>query len=155
MIGRNLNEATQALRNVAELVALLASRRLAAITFILQGKLAAFQESFLRFGRKASDHLTRRREPPGKKTDCLGITTDRAFVVSMHDDGCQGMLCQGTLHINLKWHGNHNITDFDLDQLGKVIQCETETETSGWVVVQQSGLVSAGYAVPLRRLSPG
>jgi hypothetical protein len=58
-----------------------------------------------------------------------GITTDRAFVVSIHDDGCQGMLCRGTLHINLKWHGKHDISDFDLDQLGEVMQCETETET--------------------------
>ena len=79
-----------------------------------------------------------------------GITTDRAFVVSIHDDGCQGMLCRVTLHINLKWHGNHDISDFDLDQLGKVMQCETETETSGWVVVQQTRVVNSGYAIPLR-----
>jgi hypothetical protein len=64
------------------------------------------------------------------------------------------MLCRGTLHINLKWHDNHHISDFDLDQLGKVMQCETETETSGWVVVQQSRLVNSGYAIPLRMLSP-
>ncbi|MGA8481946.1 MAG: hypothetical protein WB696_28595 [Chthoniobacterales bacterium] len=83
-----------------------------------------------------------------------GIAIDRAFVVSIHDDGCQGMLCRGTLHINLKWHGNHDISDFDLDQLGKVMQCETETETSGWVVVQQSHLVNSGYAIPLRMLPP-
>jgi hypothetical protein len=41
-----------------------------------------------------------------------------------------------------------------LDQLGKVMQCETETETSGWVVVQLSRLVNSGYAIPLRMLSP-
>jgi len=76
--------------------------------------------------------------------------TDKAFVVSIHDDGCQGTLCQGTLHINLKWHGNHDISAFDLDQLGKVMQCETETETSGWVVVQQSHLVNPGDAIALR-----
>jgi hypothetical protein len=69
MIDWNVNEATQPLRNVAELVALLPSRLLATITFILQGKLAAPQEFFLRLGAKASNHLTRRREPPGKKTD--------------------------------------------------------------------------------------
>ncbi len=59
-----------------------------------------------------------------------GITTDRAFVVSIHDDGCKAC-CAEALHINLKWYGNHDISDFDLDQLGKVMQCETETETSG------------------------
>ena len=75
-------------------------------------------------------------------------------MVSIDDDGCQGMLCRGTLHINLKWRGNHRISDFDLDQLGKVMQCETETETSGWVVVQLSRLVNSGYAIPLRMLSP-
>jgi hypothetical protein len=27
-----------------------------------------------------------------------GITTDRAFVVSIHDDGRKGMLCRGTAY---------------------------------------------------------
>jgi hypothetical protein len=70
MIDWNVNESTQSLRNVAELVGLLPSRLLDTITFILQGKLAAPQEFFLRIGTKAWDHLTRRREAPGKKTDC-------------------------------------------------------------------------------------
>jgi hypothetical protein len=87
-------------------------------------------------------------------TPSRGITTDMAFVVSIRDDGCQGMMCRGTLHINLRWYAYHDISDFDLDQLGKVMECETETETSGWVVVQQSHLVNAGYAIPLRMLSP-
>jgi hypothetical protein len=40
---------------------------------------------------------------------------DAAFVVSLHED-----VSPGTLRINLKWQGNHEIFDFNLDRLGKV-----------------------------------
>jgi hypothetical protein len=47
-------------------------------------------------------------------------TGDRAFVVSVHD-----LSPNSHLHINLKWQGDHDISDFDLDRLGKVLNCET------------------------------
>jgi hypothetical protein len=58
-------------------------------------------------------------------------TGDTAFVVSVHYDGPNERL-----HINLKWQGHHDISAFDLDRLGKVMYCETETENSGWVIVE-------------------
>jgi hypothetical protein len=58
-------------------------------------------------------------------------TGDTAFVVSVHCDDPNG-----SLHINLRWQGDHDISDFDLDCLGKVLNCETETADSGWVVVE-------------------
>ena len=56
---------------------------------------------------------------------------DTAFVVSVHYEGSQG-----TLHVNLRWQGNHDISAFDLDRLGKVVHYETETEDSGWVIIE-------------------
>jgi hypothetical protein len=56
---------------------------------------------------------------------------DRAFVVSVHD-----LSLNDHLHINLKWQGDHDISDFDLDRLGKVLNCETETVNSGWLIVE-------------------
>ena len=47
---------------------------------------------------------------------------DAAFVVSVHDD-----FLSGTVRINLRWKGNHDISDFDLDFLGAVVRCEAET----------------------------
>ena len=56
---------------------------------------------------------------------------DTAFAVSVHDDRPPG-----TLRINLKWQGNHDISAFDLDRLGKVVYYETETEDTGWLVIE-------------------
>jgi len=96
---------------------------------------------------------------------------DTAFVVSVHYEGPKG-----TLHVNLKWQGDHDISAFDLDRLGKVVHCETETEDTGWVIIEPydrlntypeellppfapptpepSFLVSPGDAIPLRDRGP-
>ena len=70
---------------------------------------------------------------------------DAAFVVSLHED-----VSPGTLRINLKWQGDHEIFDFNLDQLGKVVNCATETADTGWVLIEHPRLVNPGEAIPLR-----
>ena len=56
---------------------------------------------------------------------------DSAFVVSAYYDPSKGVA-----RLNLKWKGRHEILDFDLDHLGDVIGCGTETEKAGWVIVR-------------------
>jgi len=34
--------------------------------------------------------------------------------------------------------GQHEVTDFKLDQLGELLGCETETDQTGWVIVKPS-----------------
>jgi hypothetical protein len=58
---------------------------------------------------------------------------DAAYVVSVHHD-----VLSGTVRINLRWKGNHDIFDFDLDFLGAVVRCEAETENTGWVILRSS-----------------
>ena len=58
---------------------------------------------------------------------------DAAFVVSVHDD-----VLNRTVRINLRWKGNHDISDFDVDFLGVVVRCEMETENTGRVIVRSS-----------------
>ena len=71
---------------------------------------------------------------------------DAAFVVSLHED-----VSPGTLRINLKWQGNHEIFDFNLDQLGKVVACTTETENTGWVMIEHARrFLEVGEAIPLQ-----
>ena len=71
---------------------------------------------------------------------------DAAFVVSLHED-----VSPGTLRINLKWQGDHEIFDFNLDQLGKVVACTTETENTGWVMIEHfRRFLEVGEAIPLR-----
>ena len=73
-------------------------------------------------------------------------TTDTGFVVSLHHDASPA-----TLHVNLKWQGDHDISAFDLDGLGQVLHCENETENTGWAIIKPSHLVYPGDAIPLRK----
>jgi hypothetical protein len=45
---------------------------------------------------------------------------DMAFVLSVHEN-----IFPDISRINLKWNGNHEIFDFDLDRFGKVVNCAT------------------------------
>ena len=89
-----------------------------------------------------------------------------AFVVSIHYGNTNEVT-----RINVKWKGKHEISDFDFDRFGEVLSSESETDNTGWVVVrssyrvnnsgvalfqqsgppilQLSGLVSPGDAIPL------
>lgn len=63
---------------------------------------------------------------------------DTAYVVSVHDHHPQG-----TLLINLKWEGNHDLSAFDLDRLGEVVHSEAETQNSGWVIIEPYNRLNA------------
>jgi hypothetical protein len=71
---------------------------------------------------------------------------DRAFVVSTHYDNSEGVL-----QINLNWEGDHEIDDFDLDMLGNVLHCESETRNTGWVLIEPRSWLStcSSAALPL------
>lgn len=75
--------------------------------------------------------------------------TNAAFVVSVHYDDPYG-----AAQINLKWKGNHQISDFDLDRLGKVLNCETETENTGWVIVKSCYVLNNLSVAPLSQSGP-
>jgi len=70
---------------------------------------------------------------------------DAAFVLSVHED-----VSPGTLRVNLSWQGNHEIFDFNLDRLGKVVACATETGNTGWVMIEHPRFFNVGEAIPLR-----
>jgi hypothetical protein len=70
---------------------------------------------------------------------------DAAFVVSVHEE-----VSPSALRINLRWRGNHEISEFELTRFGKVLNCATETEDTGWVLIGHPRLVSPGEAIPLQ-----
>jgi hypothetical protein len=55
----------------------------------------------------------------------------------------------GSSRINLKWPGKHEVTDFKLDKLGEIVSCETETDQTGWVIVNARGNIHLGDEIPL------
>jgi hypothetical protein len=66
-----------------------------------------------------------------------------ALVTSVHNNNEEG-----TTRVNLRWEGKHEIGDFKLEKLGTVVNSETETEDSGWVMVEYPGNAKPGDAIP-------
>jgi hypothetical protein len=56
---------------------------------------------------------------------------------------------EGTARVNLRWEGNHQISDFDLNKLGSVLNSEGEAEHSGWAVVELPVKATIGKVIPL------
>jgi hypothetical protein len=71
-------------------------------------------------------------------------TEDEAAVLSIRE-----ITDEGRARINVRWEGNHQISDFDLDKLGRVIDSEDETEHSGWAFVELPVTISVGKTIPL------
>ena len=73
------------------------------------------------------------------------MSKPEALVTSVHNN-----TDEDTTRIDLRWEGEHDIGDFDLDRLGRVLNPENETENNGWVTVQYPGNAKPGDTVPLR-----
>ncbi|MBV9490631.1 MAG: hypothetical protein JO069_13055 [Verrucomicrobia bacterium] len=68
-----------------------------------------------------------------------------AFVTSVHNYNEDG-----TTRIDLRWQGNYEIGDFEVERLGQVLNLETETEDTGWILVEYPGNAKAGDTIPVR-----
>jgi hypothetical protein len=68
-----------------------------------------------------------------------------ALITSVHHNPSEG-----TTRINLKRLGSHEIGDFNVEKLGKVLNCETETGNSGWAIVEGLCRANLGDTIPLR-----
>jgi hypothetical protein len=52
---------------------------------------------------------------------------------------------------NTRWRGNHEIFEFELARLGKVVNCATtETADTGSVLIEHPRFMNVGEAIPLR-----
>ena len=70
---------------------------------------------------------------------------DTALVTS-----CREHDVAGTWRINLKWHGDHEITDFNLERIGTVLSFQAETEHTGYVIVKSASSPNIGDRIHLR-----
>jgi hypothetical protein len=73
-------------------------------------------------------------------------TEVQAAVMSIHENADEG-----TATVNLRWDGNFQISDFDLDKLGRVLNSEGETVHSGWAIVERPAKATVGKTIPLRK----
>jgi len=86
----------------------------------------------------------------------MSSSEDQALVVSVHSDVESRRLLKqtvqdNTVRINLKWQGKHDLADFDVDRLGKIVGSDVETEHTGWVIIEPRRPVKAGDTIPLRK----
>src|SRR5215471_20308073 len=65
---------------------------------------------------------------------------DKAIVMSYYPHGSAG-----AIQLNLRWRGLHQVNDFNFDCAGEVQDCQTETEHTGWVILQPRGTFSAKH----------
>ena len=57
---------------------------------------------------------------------------NEAMVLSVDADSAPD-----TLRVSLQWEGDHDISDFDLQRFGKVLQVQDETEHTGWAIIER------------------
>jgi len=77
----------------------------------------------------------------------MSVKTEvEAAVLSIHENPNEG-----TARVNLRWEGSHQLSDFDLDKLGKVLNSEDETEHSGWALIERPVKVTVGKTIPLKK----
>jgi hypothetical protein len=86
----------------------------------------------------------------------MSSSEDTALVVSVHAETATRKLLSQNIHdralrINLKWMGEHDLADFNLEQLGRLVACEKETEHTGWALIEPRRNVNPGDTVSLRQ----
>jgi hypothetical protein len=65
---------------------------------------------------------------------------DKAVIMSYYPHGSAG-----AIRLNLRWRGLHQVNDFNFDSAGEVQDCQTETEHTGWVILQPHGTFSVKH----------
>ena len=71
---------------------------------------------------------------------------DEAIILSVEAD-----VAPDTLRVSLQWQGDHDISDFDLQRFGEVLQIQDETENTGWAIHESMRPLNAGDTIPLRQ----
>ena len=82
---------------------------------------------------------------------------NKARILSVNADAAPN-----TFRVDLKWPGNFDISDFDLQGLGKVLKIQDETPNTGWAIIERPFRVPIAHAIPgsaiaepIYPLSPG
>jgi hypothetical protein len=87
----------------------------------------------------------------------MNKTTNNALILSLNVEASPN-----TFRVSLKWQGNHDIADFDLERFGKVLSLQDETENTGWAIIERPFRAAIAHTLPgwaihesIRPLNPG
>jgi hypothetical protein len=68
---------------------------------------------------------------------------NQATILSVNADAAPN-----TFRVSLQWQGNHDISDFELQRLGKILMIQDETPNTGWAIIECSFTVPIAYSLP-------
>ena len=87
----------------------------------------------------------------------MNKTSNNALILSLNAGASPN-----TFRVSLKWQGNHDIADFDLERFGKVLSLQDETENTGWAIIERPFRAVIAHTLPgwaihesIRPLNPG
>jgi hypothetical protein len=69
--------------------------------------------------------------------------TNRATILSVDAEAAPN-----SFRVSLQWRGTHDISDFDLQRLGKVLRIQDETENTGWVTIERPFRATIAHTYP-------
>ena len=69
--------------------------------------------------------------------------TNEALVLSVNAD-----IAPNTVRVSLQWQGDHDISDFDLQCLGRVLEIQDETENTGWAIIERPFRARIAHTLP-------
>jgi hypothetical protein len=78
----------------------------------------------------------------GLRNDRNAATTE-AMVLSVNADVAPNTVC-----VSLQWQGDDDISDFDLQRFGKVLQIQAETEKTGWAIIERPFRARIAHTLP-------
>ena len=73
----------------------------------------------------------------------MNQTTNNASILSVNAEASPN-----AFRVSLKWQGNHDITDFDLERFGKVLSVQYETESTGWAIIERPFRAVIAHTLP-------
>ena len=82
----------------------------------------------------------RRRQ---KQPQDLKTPPNKATVLSVNADAAPN-----SFRVTLKWQGNYDISDFDLQRFGKVLRIQDETQNTGWAIIERPFRVPVAHTIP-------
>ena len=83
--------------------------------------------------------------------------TNTATILTVDED-----VASNTFRVSLRWQGEHDIADFDLQRYGRVLSLQDQTENTGWAIIERPFRAVIAHTLPgwainesMRPLIPG
>jgi hypothetical protein len=109
--------------------------------FLTKNRVESWRYPAQLFSFTTEDNMT--RSFPQGLSDNRNAATNGGMVLSVDAD-----VAPDTWRVSLQWHGDHDVSDFDLQRFGKVLRIQDETENTGWAIIERRFHARIAQVVP-------